>query len=131
MIAKFVKAMIFSLMGIATSLLLPSSAWSQSCSTTDTGASISCSAQGAQCSNTAETGKPPSRGTCKTIAKANGDSACSCVDGKAGILSSGAHSLALRAKGGGGGAVASGTFFGLVGLWCLVAIWPSRKSTSA
>lgn len=130
--AKFAQTRAITMLTIGAVLAFHSAAWSQSCSTVSAQSSISCSSPGEKCSGAPEPGKPALQGVCKTVAKAGGDSTCSCVDAKGAIILSGPHSLALRAKGGGGGGgwIALFTFLGLVGLWSLIGVLKSRKTTA-
>ncbi len=129
MIARFVKTLAASMLVVGAVLAFQSAAWCQSCGTAGASASNSCSEQGAKCSTTSNAGKPVLHGVCKTVAKPGGDSTCACVDAKGGIISSGTHALAFGSKGGGAGTIAISTLLGLVALWCLGAIWKSRKTT--
>jgi hypothetical protein len=130
MISKFVTTRAITTLTIGAVLAFHSAAWSQSCSTASVQSSISCSSPGEKCSGASEAGKPALQGVCKTVAKAGGSSACSCFDAKGATILAGTHSLALRGKVGGGGWIAFFTFLGLVGLWSLVSVLKSRKTTA-
>ena len=131
MIAKFVKAIATLLLVIGVGLAFYSAAWRQASTTAGNKASTACSVPGAKSSGASEAGKPATSQVCKTVEKAGGGPAFTCADAQSGIATSGSHSLAFGAKGGGAGAIAISTLLVLVGLWCLVAAWKSRQTTSA
>lgn len=131
MMTKIVRIGAIPMLAICAVLFFPVGAWSESCSVVTAGASGTCTSEDAKCSIAPEAGKPALQGVCKTDSKAGGKSDCACADTRGDVRVAGKHSLALRAKGGGTGAVALSTFLVLVGLWSLIAVLRSRRTPSA
>jgi hypothetical protein len=131
MMTKIVRIGAISMLVICAVLFFPAGAWSESCSAVTRVAPGSCTTEGAKCSTAPEAGKPALQGACKTVSRAESKSACACADARGDVRVAGKRSLALRAKGGGAGAVALATFLVLVGLWSLIAVLRSRRTPSA
>jgi hypothetical protein len=126
-----VKTGVLSMLVMGCVLVFQPTARSQAYCAGNGQSDVCSSAADAKCGNARESSKRAFGEKCETGAPVSGKAACKCESLKRDVRPVPSHSLALRAKGGGAGAVAVATFLGLVGFWSLWGAWKARETARA